>query len=232
MKPTRLQLAIAARSQEFADAAPAHWPMAIHPVALAKPDCVFCHGLGIDPGSGKKIKRQICACVYRQVFRICLTRYLTLKDDMRTTAVIEVGRGAPNCTRPKTEYLADFETVSARKLPSQELRNVFQYHFLQGGDWKFCIERMSIDKGRFFHLVYLAQEMLGREFATVQPFRLFPLDEYFGVTSADLTQVNGGRSTPRQILPEADFDVPPWHMPKKKSCKQPIVIPRSLPLAA
>jgi hypothetical protein len=37
-----------------------------------------------------------------------------------------------------------------------------------------------MDRGDFFHAVYLIEQRLGRVFAELQPYALFPLSEYFG----------------------------------------------------
>ena len=38
---------------------------------------------------------------------------------------------------------------------------------------------MKIDRGTFFHAVYRIEQKLGRVFRELQPYSLFPLDEYF-----------------------------------------------------
>jgi hypothetical protein len=37
-----------------------------------------------------------------------------------------------------------------------------------------------MDRGDFFHAVYRIEQRLGRVFAELQPYPLFPLNEYFG----------------------------------------------------
>ncbi|MGA2773687.1 MAG: hypothetical protein ABSG26_23035 [Bryobacteraceae bacterium] len=37
-----------------------------------------------------------------------------------------------------------------------------------------------MDRGDFFHAVYRIEQRLGRIFAELQPYPLFPLNEYFG----------------------------------------------------
>jgi hypothetical protein len=37
-----------------------------------------------------------------------------------------------------------------------------------------------MDRGNFFHSVYRIQQKLGRVFRELQPYALYPLDEYFG----------------------------------------------------
>jgi len=41
---------------------------------------------------------------------------------------------------------------------------------------------MNNDRGTFFHCVYRVEQKLGRTFREVQPYSLYPLDEYFGGT--------------------------------------------------
>jgi len=80
--------------------------------------------------------------------------------------------------RKDEEYMADFILVSRRTLSEFDNR-IFKYHFLLGADWKLCCRRMGIDRGTFFHAVYRVQEELGRIFRELEPYSLFPLDEYF-----------------------------------------------------
>ncbi|HLK47600.1 MAG TPA: hypothetical protein VKT49_05670 [Bryobacteraceae bacterium] len=74
--------------------------------------------------------------------------------------------------------MADFCLVSHRALDDVE-RPIFRYHFLLGADWKLCCRQLRIDRGTFFHIVYNIQQKLGRTFAELEPYALFPLDEYF-----------------------------------------------------
>ena len=40
-----------------------------------------------------------------------------------------------------------------------------------------------MDRGAFFHAVYKIEERLGRTFAELRPYPLFPLHEYFSATT-------------------------------------------------
>ena len=42
-----------------------------------------------------------------------------------------------------------------------------------------------MDRGTFFHSVYRIQEKLGHAFSELEPYALFPLDEYFHTTYRD-----------------------------------------------
>ncbi len=80
--------------------------------------------------------------------------------------------------RKDEEYVADFVLVSRRTLSALEYK-IFNYHFLLGADWKLCCRRLGIDRGNFFHAVYRIEHNLGRVFRELEPYGLFPLDEYF-----------------------------------------------------
>ncbi len=80
--------------------------------------------------------------------------------------------------RKDEEYMADFILVSRRTLTEFEYK-IFTFHFLLGADWKLCCRRLSIDRGTFFHAVYRIEQALGRVFRELEPYGLFPLDEYF-----------------------------------------------------
>jgi hypothetical protein len=80
--------------------------------------------------------------------------------------------------RKDEEYIADFYLISRRTLDEFEHR-LFRCHFLLGADWKLCARTLGIDRGNFFHAVYRIEQKLGRVFREVEPYALFPVDEYF-----------------------------------------------------
>ena len=83
--------------------------------------------------------------------------------------------------RKDEDYCADFCLLSRRTLTDFEY-DAFRFHFLLGADWKLCCRKMNIDRGTFFHTVYRVEQKLGRIFREVEPYSLYPLDEYFGGT--------------------------------------------------
>ena len=87
--------------------------------------------------------------------------------------------GRRTYSRKREEYMADFSLVSRRVLNDSEHR-IFRYHFLLGADWKLCCHRMQIDRGAFFHSVYRIEQKLGRAYAELEPYGLYPVNEYFG----------------------------------------------------
>lgn len=80
--------------------------------------------------------------------------------------------------RKDEEFIADFSLVARRTLTPEEHR-LFRFHFLLGADWKLCTRRMGMDRGNFFHAVYRIEQKLGKVFRELQPYPLFPLDDYF-----------------------------------------------------
>ena len=75
--------------------------------------------------------------------------------------------------------MADFCLVSKRAL-TEDVYKLFRYHFLLGADWRLCCRQLKIDRGTFFHTVYRIEQLLGRTFAELKPYPLYPVKEYFG----------------------------------------------------
>ena len=74
--------------------------------------------------------------------------------------------------------MSDFDLVSRRALHADEYR-LFRYHYLLGADWRLCCRQLDMARGSFFHTAYHIEEKLGRIFAELRPYPLYPLDEYF-----------------------------------------------------
>jgi hypothetical protein len=83
--------------------------------------------------------------------------------------------------RRDEEYIADFCLVSKRFLDDSE-HKLFRFHFLLGADWRLCCRQLKMERGSFFHEVYRIQQKLGKVFRELEPYALYPLDEYFGGT--------------------------------------------------
>lgn len=160
-------------------------------IALAMQRCARCHGLGLR----NSLRRGTvpCNCVLRAIFRACYARfrYCVEKEKHISQASPEriAGKESRLCWgRKDEEFIADFCLVSRRTLSELEYK-VFKYHFLLGADWKLCTRRLGMDRGNFFHMVYRIEEKLGRAFRELEPYALYPLDEYF----------NGPRRPPEEI---------------------------------
>jgi hypothetical protein len=119
----------------------------------------------------------------RAIFRACYARfrYCVNKEKYMSRVSLEFipgSEGKLSWGRKDEEYIADFCLVSRRALDDFEYK-IFKYHFLLGADWRLCSRRLKIDRGNFFHGVYRIEQKLGRVFRELEPYGLFPLDEYF-----------------------------------------------------
>jgi hypothetical protein len=152
-------------------------------VALAKESCTHCQGFGLRRNS-RKGPESPCNCVLRAIFRACYGRfrYCVSKEKHMSRVRIEIVGGKDSRQtwgRKDEEFIADFCLISKRTLDEFEYK-IFRFHFLLGADWKLCCRQLKIDRGTFFHAVYRIQQKLGRVFREIQPYSLYPLDEYFG----------------------------------------------------
>lgn len=125
-----------------------------------------------------------CDCVFRAIFRACYRRFreCAIFGTQGSSVSVECTHGPSGkhfYSRKREEYAADFCLVTRRVLTDFE-HQLFRFTFLLGADSKLCSRRLGIDRGNYFHLLYRIEEKLGREFAEVRPYALFPLDEYFG----------------------------------------------------
>lgn len=156
-------------------------------IALAKASCTHCHGYGLR--LGRNSREVPCNCVFRAVFRACYLRFRDCANREKHLSRVQLefcsGKESRVVYGRKTEeFMADFCLISRRTLTPMEY-DVFRFHFLLGADWKLCCCRLHIDRGTFFHTVYRIEQKLGRVFRELEPYSLFPLDEYFGGTMSN-----------------------------------------------
>jgi hypothetical protein len=181
-------------------------------LALAMHHCTQCHGSGLR--LGKKGASVACNCVLRAIFRICYDRFVQCvvqeKHLSRVSLEPHLGRTRPSTWgRKDEEYIADFCLVSRRILGDSE-HSLFRYHFILGADWRLCARKLGMDRGNFFHSVYRIEQKLGRGFRELEPYALFPLDEYFNGPSRSIsgaTVIPAGKPIP-QRPPHLEFPVP------------------------
>jgi hypothetical protein len=122
--------------------------------------------------------------VFRAIFRTCFNRFREFCADADHIGTVSLdfcrGRdGRRTYSRKREEYVADFCLVSRRVLDDYEHR-LFRFHFVLGADWRLCCRQLRMDRGTFFHEIYKIEQRLGRVFAELRPYALFPLSEYFG----------------------------------------------------
>jgi hypothetical protein len=141
------------------------------------------------------------------IFRVCYRRFVACATQERSQSRIglepQMGRKRPTTWgRKDEEYMADFCLVSRRSLDEFEYR-LFRYHFLLGADWKLCCRRLGLDRGNFYHEVYRIEQKLGRIFRELEPYALFPVDEYFhGPSRLQATQAAKPKPVSAAALPE------------------------------
>lgn len=168
--------------------APAKWNRSTA-IGLAQMGCVYCRGNGTRIiRHGREVP---CNCVFRVAFRACLNRFRECSANGAHTGSVVLDRPrAINAhrtySRKNEEYMADFCLVSKRALEDDSYK-LFRCHFLLGADWRLCCRQLKIDRGSFFHAVYRIEQLLGRTFAELKPYPLWPLDEYFGGRSDTAT---------------------------------------------
>ncbi len=154
-------------------------------IGIAKESCMLCRGSGLRVTAVKGILHP-CNCVFRNIFRACYSRFRQCVSQERYMSKVTL----VNCSgkdgkriwaRKDEDYIADFCLVSKRSLTEFEYR-IFRFHFLLGADWRLCCRKLNMERGNFFHAVYRIQQTLGKIYRELEPFALFPLDEYFGGT--------------------------------------------------
>jgi len=151
-------------------------------IGIAKASCTFCHGYGLLPSRRGDVETP-CGCVFRAIFQVCFARYQECHATALHTNGVTLERGGfPTgyCmySRRREEYAADFALVSRRHLHPSDY-DLFRRHWLLGAEWRQCCSALHIDRGTFFHRVYAITARLGRVFAELKPYPLYPLADYF-----------------------------------------------------
>jgi hypothetical protein len=150
-------------------------------IGLAQGCCRCCQGTGIRLAE-RWNRESPCNCVFRAIFRACYNRFRECNAASRIgTVALDFTRGPEGrqtFSRKREEFMADFCLVSRRVLDDEEYR-IFRYHFLLGADWRLCTRHFNLDRGEFFHETYRIQQKLGRAFAELEPYPLYPVYEYF-----------------------------------------------------
>ncbi len=159
-----------------------HWNRS-EALALAKETCTQCQGFGLR-SRVREGAASPCNCVLRGVFGACYRRFRFCANQEKHISIARLeqvnGKDHRQTWGMKNEeYMADFLLVTKKTLDEFEYK-LFRFHFLLGADWKLCCRQLKIDRGLFFHFVYRIQQKLGRVFRELQPYALYPLDEYFG----------------------------------------------------
>ena len=167
-------------------------------LALAMAKCTTCGGYGMRPS--RNGTETACNCVLRGIFRVCFQRFKTSLQRKES-----IGRpnlqhtssphGKLSWARKDEEFAADFLLVAKRTLSESE-HKLFKYYYLLGADWRLCCRQLKMEKGIFFHHLYRVTAKLGRTFAELEPYALYPVHEYF------YGEFRGTRATVVSIRPE------------------------------
>ena len=187
-------------------------------LALAAHSCVHCNGLGLRV-SEREEAPQPCNCVLRSIFRSCYDRFreCATKEKYLTRVTLDsiYGIDTRNAySRKNEEYIADFCLVSRRLLSGMEY-TIFKYHFLLGADFRLCCQRLRIDRGAFFHVLYRIEHKLGRAFRELEPYALYPVSQYF---SGQPKPATPARYFERKVVPiRPPLPRPPADTPTRKS---------------
>jgi hypothetical protein len=144
-----------------------------------------------------------CSCVFRAIFRACYRRFREFTSQSVDAGLVSLEHiGGPVGKRmyslKREEFLADFNLIARRSLSENDYR-LFRFTFLLGADWALCCKRLNMDRGNYFHAVYRVEAILGREFAELKPYPLYPLDEYFGgvIEKRSMSELRAQLSDPR-----------------------------------
>lgn len=149
---------------------------------LAKQRCTQCLGIGLRRnGRGQEVP---CGCVLRKIFRVCYAKFrlCVSKEKPIGRVRLESVKGTEGnfaWAMKDEEFVADFILISQRTLTPEEYR-IFRYYFLLSASWRLCCKKLGVDRGTFFHQIYVIEEKLGRVYRELKPYALYPLDEYFG----------------------------------------------------
>ena len=151
-------------------------------IGIANAACTVCGGVGLI--HDRADHDTPCDCVLRAIFRACYQGCLECVALRERTAAISWEpchgpKGGRMFSRKREEYIVDFLNVAQRHLQPLEHR-LFRYHFVLGADSNLCTRKLQMDRGTFFHQLYRLEQKLGRVYAELKPYPLYPLREYFG----------------------------------------------------
>lgn len=127
-----------------------------------------------------------CSCVFRAIFKACYSRFCEFAAADEQPGAVSFGSaqgpsGYRTYSFKRQEFVADFCLAAQRVLTEAEYR-LFRYTFLLGADSSLCCRYLGMERGFYFHAVYRLEAKLGRYFAELEPYPLYPVDEYMGGT--------------------------------------------------
>jgi hypothetical protein len=106
---------------------------------------------------------------YAADFYLVAKRHLSVEWQVKEAQARAAARG---------ETLTAAEILRVAETAESDWR-LFEVYVLLGVYWKDCARILHMNRGNFFSRVYNIQRRLGKVFLTLEPYALFPLDEYF-----------------------------------------------------
>jgi hypothetical protein len=170
-------------------------------IGLALTSCTQCEGHGMrEIRGGAEIP---CSCVFRAIFRACYRRFRECASQGVLPGAVSLDHlegpiGRRTYGLKREEFMADFCLATRRSLSENDYR-IFKYTFFLGVDPELAMKRLNLDRGTYFHHVYRIQGILGRSFAELRPYALYPLDEYFGghIRKQTMSELRSQMAKPR-----------------------------------
>lgn len=161
---------------------------------LARSECPICRGEGSLESRNEAV--QPCDCALRSAFRACYARFRDCANDGRALSRVSFDRTPTGRSNKGTwglkreEYMADFELTARRSL-SAPRHKLFRFHHILGASVSMCARRLRLSPEAAARAVAQIEIDLGRSFATMEPYSLYPLWDYF----------NGRSRTPVKASP-------------------------------
>jgi len=143
--------------------------------ANAREKCVYCGGSG-------KVKRhfvmRVCSCAYRGIAVKAMNRYrvLRMSGPWGRCRIERTQTGGLMRGFVEVEFLAEIDLAARRVLNGPELK-VYELYEAQNADWRYCSARVGLNRGNFFHLVYVVEQKLGK---ALYLSGIFPAGRYVG----------------------------------------------------
>lgn len=155
---------------------------------LARLDCPLCGGMGYQ--EMKKRGPAPCDCALRNIFRACYARFRDCVEDGRALSRVNFERSANGRGNRGTwglkreEFMADFELVARRSL-SPGAHQLFRFHYILGASAAMCARRLRVTRSAIRYALERIEMGLGKAFASLQPYPLYPLSDYFNKRRAE-----------------------------------------------
>ncbi len=155
---------------------------------LAKSNCPACKGQGCLPLNQRRIRP--CECSLRGIFRACYARFRDCVNDGRALSRVSFDRSPTGRSNrgmwglKREEYMADFELIARRTLTQAEHR-LFRFHHILAASEAMCAKRLGISTQAAKRAIQRLEVKLGLTFATIEPYALYPLYDYFNRTRSE-----------------------------------------------